>query len=137
MTRLPHEILAGARVVAVVGMSTSPAKEAHTAPLTLVREGWTVIPVHPSATEIAGCQAYRRLADIPQPVDLVDVFRPAAECADVARQAVAIGAKAIWLQLGITSAEARRVAEDAGVEYVEDRCVAIEARTINGPDNPS
>lgn len=122
MSRSAAEILADAPVVAVVGMSADPAKAAHTAPLALVRGGWTVIPVHPCAAEIAGRNAYR-LADIDQ----------AAECADVARQAVAVGANAIWLQMGITSAEARRVAEAAGVEYVEDRCVAIEARKVTGP----
>ena len=73
-----------------------------------------------------GEQVYRRLADVPEQVDFVNVFRPSADAGDIARQAVAVGARALWLQLGIVSAEAREIAESNGLLYVEDRCIAVE-----------
>ncbi|HEY3708593.1 MAG TPA: CoA-binding protein [Amycolatopsis sp.] len=121
----PEEILASANTIAVVGLSRDPAKAAHGVPATLQAHGFRIIPVHPSATELLGEKVYRSLKDIPEPVDLVDVFRPSPEAAGIAADAVAIGAKALWLQQGIVSAEARRIAEDAGLEYVEDRCTAV------------
>jgi uncharacterized protein len=121
----PEEILASANTIAVVGLSRDPAKAAHGVPATLQAHGFRIIPVHPSATELLGEKVYRSLKDIPEPVDLVDVFRPSPEAAGIAADAVAIGAKALWLQQGIVSAEARRIAEEAGLEYVEDRCTAV------------
>jgi predicted CoA-binding protein len=121
----PEEILASANTIAVVGLSRDPAKAAHGVPATLQAHGFRIIPVHPSATELLGEKVYRSLKDIPEPVDLVDVFRPSPEAAGIAADAAAIGAKALWLQQGIVSAEARRIAEDAGLEYVEDRCTAV------------
>jgi predicted CoA-binding protein len=85
-----------------------------------------VIPVNPHADRLLGRPVFRRLADITEPVDFVNVFRPSAEAADVTRQAIEIGAKGIWLQLGILSAEARAIATDAGLLFVEDRCIAVE-----------
>jgi predicted CoA-binding protein len=82
-----------------------------------------VIPVHPRAAEILGRKAYASLADIPVPVDIVDVFRPADETPEVARGAVAIGAKTLWLQLGIASDEARAIADEGGLTYLEDICI--------------
>ena len=81
--------------------------------------------------QILGEQVYRTLADIPEQVGLVDVFRPSEQTSDIARQAVAAGATALWLQLGIVSAEARAIAEDAGLLYVEDRCLIIEQRRLH------
>src|SRR5437870_3563312 len=80
--------------------------------------GWRVIPVNPNADEIAGEKAYASLADVPEPIDVVEVFRPAAEAPRVTREAIAAGAKAVWLQLGIESSEARAIARDAGIDYV-------------------
>jgi predicted CoA-binding protein len=97
--------------------------------------GWRIIPVNPHAEEILGEPVYRTLADVPEQIGLVDVFRPSAATADVARQAVAAGAEALWLQLGIRSDEARSIAESAGVLYVEDRCLIIEQRRL-GLDAP-
>jgi uncharacterized protein len=124
--RTAAEILAGSRTIAVVGASRDPGKVAHTVPRQMLRHGWHVIPVNPYATEIWGQPCYRTLADIPEPVDLVNVFRPSADTPEVARQAVAIGAKALWLQQGIASAQARAIAEAAGLDYVEDYCIAVE-----------
>jgi uncharacterized protein len=121
-----REILQHSAVIAVVGLSRDPNKDAHHVPARMQRAGWRVIPVNPHAAEILGERSYGRLEQIPEPVDLVNVFRPSEEAADVARQAAAIGAKALWLQLGIASPEARRIAEAAGMHYVEDRCIAVE-----------
>jgi uncharacterized protein len=121
-------LLERVRVVAVVGCSTNPRKAAHRIPAQLQEAGFRIIPVHPSADEILGEKVYRTLADIPEPVDLVDVFRPAPETPQIARDAVAIGAPALWLQLGIVSSEAREIAREAGIDYVEDRCTGADAR---------
>lgn len=117
-------------VVAVVGISTDPAKAAHEIPKQLQERGFRIVPVNPSADEILGQPAYASLADIDEPVDIVDVFRPAEEAADIAREAVAVGAKVLWLQLGITSDEARSIAEEAGLDYIEDRCMGHETRKL-------
>ena len=112
--------------ITVVGCSADPLKSAHSVPAAMKAYGWHVIPVNPRGGELLGGPAYPTLADVPEPVGLVNVFRPSAQAADVARQAVAVGAKALWLQLGIVSAEARAIAEAAGMLYVEDRCIAVE-----------
>ena len=125
---MTRAILEQAHTIAVVGLSTSPFKDAQRIPAAMQALGYRVIGVHPSAGELLGEPAYRSLADIPIPVDLVNVFRPADEAADIALQAVEIGAGALWLQLGIRSADARRIAEGAGLDYVEDRCIAVDAR---------
>ncbi|MFG1803395.1 CoA-binding protein [Micromonospora carbonacea] len=124
--RSAQQILADSAVIAVVGASRDPGKAAHRVPAQMQRYGWRIIPVNPTVDELFGERAYASLADIPHPVDLVDVFRPAWDAVGVVREAVAIGAPAVWLQLGIVSPEARRIAEEAGVDYVEDRCLIIE-----------
>ena len=123
---LTRRILEEMSTFAVVGLSSDPTKAAHSVPAAMQAYGWRMIPVNPHADQLLGEQVYRRLADIPEPVEVVNVFRPSAEAADVTRQAIEIGAKAVWLQLGITSAEARRLASEAGLLYVEDRCLAVE-----------
>jgi predicted CoA-binding protein len=124
--RTAAQILADSRTIAVVGASRDPGKEAHAVPRQMLRHGWRVIPVNPYADEIWGQKCYPTLADIPEPVDLVNVFRPPADTPEVARQAVAIGARALWLQQGIASAESRAIAEAGGLDYVEDHCIAVE-----------
>jgi len=116
-------LLDAARTVAVVGLSTQADKPSVAVANVLVDAGYDVIPVHPTATEILGRQAYATLAEIPVPVDVVDVFRPSGEAPGIARQAAEIGAGALWLQLGITSDEARATAEGAGLRFVEDTCI--------------
>lgn len=122
------KILKGSTTIAVVGASSNEKKAANRIPRWLLNAGFTVIPVNPSAEEILGQKVYKSLADIPVPVDIVDVFRPAEEAEGVAEQAAAIGAKTLWLQLGITSQEARAVAEKAGMNFVEDNCLGV---TVN------
>ncbi|WP_432956576.1 CoA-binding protein [Micromonospora haikouensis] len=129
--RSAQQILADSAVIAVVGASRDPGKAAHRVPAQMQRYGWRIIPVNPTVDELFGERAYASLAAIPHPVDLVDVFRPARDAVGVVREAVAIGAPAVWLQLGIVSPEARRIAEEAGVDYVEDRCLIIERAAAN------
>ena len=108
----------------------SPDKPAHYVPAHMQDHGWRIIPINPHEDEILGERVYRSLADVPERVGLVDVFRPSEHTPEIARQAVAAGASALWLQLGIASNEARRIAEDAGLLYVEDRCLIIEQRRL-------
>jgi uncharacterized protein len=123
--RTPEQILATASTLAVVGASRDPAKEAHAVPRQLQRHGWRVIPVNPHATEIWGERCYPVLAEVPEPIDLVVVFRPSAQAAAVVHQAIAVGAKGVWLQEGIVSPEGRGAAQAAGLDYVEDLCTAV------------
>lgn len=122
----PKQILQRYSVIAVVGISRYAHKEAGRAPAQMQAAGFRIIPVNPHADVLLGERVYRKLEDIPEPVEIVDVFRPSGDAPDVARSAAAIGAKVLWLQLGITSEEARSIAEEAGLDYVEDRCIAVE-----------
>ena len=97
----------------------------------LVAAGYRVIPVRPrDCDEVLGIPCVASLAEIERPIDLVDVFRRSEYAPDVAREAVAVGAKALWLQLGVVSDEARRIAEEGGLDYVENACTAIVHRHI-------
>jgi predicted CoA-binding protein len=126
MSRTPIEILRDARTIAVVGASPKPWRPSHDVMRYLLAQGYRVIPVRPAdCDEVLGVPCVRSLAEIGEPVDLVDVFRRPEFCADVAREAVAAGARALWLQVGIVSAEARRLAEDAGLDYVENACTKV------------
>jgi predicted CoA-binding protein len=127
VTRTSHEILQDATTIAVVGASRDPSKAGGSVPEGLQRRGYRIIPINPYASELFGERVYRTLLEVPDKIDLVDVFRPAADAPAIARQAAAIGAKALWLQEDIRSDEARRIAEEAGMEYVEDECTAVVA----------
>ena len=125
-----ERILTTYDTITVVGASGAPEKAAHYVPVHMQRHGWRIIPVNPREHELLGERAWPALADIPEPVGLVDVFRPSPATPDIARQAVAAGATALWLQLGIASAEARAIAQEAGLLYVENRCLIIEQRRL-------
>jgi predicted CoA-binding protein len=120
-----ESILRAFSTIAVVGASRDPHKAAHEVPAELQAAGFRIVPVNPHASELLGERVYRTLAEIPFPIELVLVFRPSADTPEIARQAVAIGAKALWLQLGIHSDESARIASDAGLLYVEDTCSAV------------
>jgi hypothetical protein len=96
----------------------------------LLENGYRVIPVRPHVPEVLGVPCVASLADIEEPIDIVDVFRRSEACSAVAQEAVGVGAKALWLQLGIVSPEARAIAESAGLDYVEDECTAIVHRAL-------
>ena len=124
--RTPAEILRDVRTIAVVGASPRPDRPSHGVMRYLLEHGYRVIPVRPrDCDEVLGVPCVASLAELGEPVDLVDVFRRSEFCADVAREAVAAGAGALWLQLGIVSPEARRIAAEAGLDYVENLCTAV------------
>jgi uncharacterized protein len=123
--RSPEQILREAKTIAVVGASPRPERPSHGVARYLERAGYRVLRVNPF------CEDYwPSLASLEESVDLVDVFRRAEFCADVAREAAAIGAPALWLQLGVRSAEARQVALASGIDYVEDACTAVVHRNL-------
>jgi predicted CoA-binding protein len=116
-------IYAEAKTIAVVGASGDPAKPAHRIPRYLQGQGYRIRPVNPRGGELLGEAVARSLAVLDGPVDVVEVFRPAEEAPQLAREAVEAGAKVLWLQVGIESEEARQVAEAAGLTVVMNRCM--------------
>lgn len=132
-----EKILRTYDTITVVGASDAQDKPAHYVPDHMRGHGWRIVPVNPRGGTILGETAYESLADVPEPVGVVNVFRPSMHTPEVARQAVAAGATALWLQLHIASDESRRIAEDAGLVYVENRCMIIEQRRLrlNAPSS--
>ena len=127
--RSPEQILAEARTIAVVGASPKPWRPSNQVMRYLLEAGYRVIPVRPrDCDEVLGVPCVASLAEISEPIDLVDVFRRPEFTPQVAREAVAAGAGALWLQSGIVSAEARAIAEEAGLDYVENACTKVVHR---------
>jgi uncharacterized protein len=118
--------LRGARVVAIVGLSPDPLRPSNFIGFYLQRHGYQIVPVNPREPQILGEKSYPSLRDVPFPVDVVDVFRRPEAVPDIARDAAAIGAKALWLQFGVISPEGARIAEEAGLNVVMDRCMKVE-----------
>jgi uncharacterized protein len=118
--------LLAARRIAVVGLSDDPGRPSHDVARYLQSVGKEIIPVNPNHAWVLGVKCYSSLAAIPGPVDVVDVFRRPEFCAQVVREAVAAGAKGVWLQTGIVSDEAERVAAEAGIDFVQDLCMKVE-----------
>ena len=127
-----RRILRDNRTIAVVGLSANWYRPSYFAAKYLQEHGYRVIPVNPLYDSVLGEKCYKSLADIPEKVDVVDCFRRSEEIPALAGEAIAIGAKVLWMQLGVTSAEARRKAEAAGLEVVEDRCMKIEHGRLFG-----
>ena len=129
--RTPEEILRETRTIALLGASPNPDRPAHGVMRYLLAQGYRVIPVRPlDCDDVLGIPCVGSLAEIEEPIDLVDVFRRAEAAPDHAREAVAVGAKSFWLQLGLRSDEARTICEGAGIDYVENLCTAIEHRRL-------
>jgi uncharacterized protein len=123
------------RTIAMVGLSADPMRPSHFAAIYMQSEGYDIIPVNPkyAGETILGETVYASLAEVPREVGIVDVFRRPNEAPELARQAVEVGAKVFWLQLGIRNDEALRIARDGGLDVVQDRCVKIEhARFFGG-----
>ncbi len=118
------------KTIAVVGASDDPSKAAHRIPRYLKEQGYRIIPVNPKGGEILGERAYASLAEINESIDVVDVFRPSREAAGIAREATEAGAKVLWLQLGISSEEARELGEEAGMTVVMDMCMGATHRKL-------
>jgi predicted CoA-binding protein len=127
------ELLAGARRIAMVGASPNPVRPSHGVMEYLMSQGYEVVPINPNAKEVLGARAYPTLEEAVSATgsfDIVDVFRRPEHAPDIARSAVATGAGALWMQLGVVNWEAARIASDAGLAVVMDRCTAIEHRRV-------
>ena len=122
------EILSKYKSIAMIGVSNDPTKASTIVMKYMQKYGFKVYPVNPSAKgqKILGEEVFAKLTEIKKPVDIVDVFRPSKEALDIAKDTVSIGAKVLWLQLGIKSEEARKIVEKDNIEYVEDRCTKME-----------
>ncbi|NDJ53891.1 MAG: CoA-binding protein [Chloroflexi bacterium] len=121
-----RQILRSARVIAVVGHSDKPHRTSYQIGRALKSQGYTVYPVNPTVEEIDGDRSYSRLADVPEPIDIVDVFRRSEHLQTVVDEAIAVGAKVVWAQLGVIDHQAAETAEAAGLQMVMDRCIEIE-----------
>ena len=120
------DILENSRTIAVVGASSNPKRDSNRIFKYLLGAGYTVIPVNPGETEVLGRKAYPDLKSVPVKVDTVDIFRKPEAVPDIVEQAIAIGARAVWMQLGIRHAAAARKAREAGLAVVQDRCIYVE-----------
>jgi predicted CoA-binding protein len=125
-------ILQTARTVASVGVSSNPAKPSYGVVAYLKSQGYHMIPVNPGGGEILGEKAYVDLVSIPEPVDVVQLFRPSEEVMPFVQQAIQIGAKVIWMQEGISNEEAAQAARAAGLEVVMDQCMRVSHRLLIG-----
>jgi len=123
-----RKILTEARTIAVVGFSSNPAKAGYYVPAYLQQHGYRVIPVNPNLSEGLGETAYPALADVPEPIELVLIFQRSENVPPFVDQAIAVGAKAVWLQLGIAHDAAAAKARAAGLDVVQDACMLVEHR---------
>lgn len=126
-------LLVGARTIAVVGASSDPGRPSHGIVRRLLTVGYHVIPVNPRETEVLGQKAYAALAEVPERIDIVDVFRRPEHTPAIADEAVAVGAKALWLQSGIANDEAARRAAAGGLVVVMDACIAVAHSLLGVP----
>lgn len=131
-TKLIRQILGSAKTIAIVGLSTEKTKASNMVAAYLQDEGYRVVPVHPKADEILGEKAYPDLKSIPFPVDVVDIFRPTNEVAGIVDDAIAIGAKSVWMQLRIVDTESADRAIAAGLHAIVDKCIKMEHGRFGG-----
>ncbi|SFD61245.1 Predicted CoA-binding protein [Paenibacillus catalpae] len=120
------EILKASNTIAVVGLSDKPDRVSYMVSEAMQKKGYRIIPVNPGAETILGERSYATLKDIPEPVDVVNVFRRPEHTPPIAEEAVAIGAKTLWLQLGIANDEAAQIASEGGLQVIMDRCIKVE-----------
>lgn len=120
-----RRMLSGRRI-AVVGLSDDPYRASHGVAAYLRSAGYDIIPVNPTHRTVMGLASYPSLAEVPGDIDVVNVFRRPEYCADIVRDAIAIGATGVWLQQGIESEEAEELAREAGIDFVQDRCIKVE-----------
>lgn len=123
-------LLTNSKTIAVVGASPKPWRDSGAIAEFLSKKGYTVFPVNPNYDEILGVKSYPDLKSIPVPIDIVDIFRNPDEVEPVIDEAIAVGAKAVWMQLGVVNKVAARKAEQAGLAVVMDRCIAVEHRAL-------
>ncbi|RKP55334.1 CoA-binding protein [Cohnella endophytica] len=120
------QILIGADTIAVVGLSDDPSKTSYMVSEAMQAKGYRIIPVNPNATSILGEKSYPSLKDVPEPIDIVNVFRRPEHTPPIAKEAVEVGAKVLWLQLGISNEEAASIATEGGLRIIMDRCIKVE-----------
>lgn len=128
--RTIKEILDQSRAIAVVGCSPKPDRDSHRVASYLQEQGYRIVPVNPSVREVLGQRCYASLLDVPEPVDLVDIFRRSKDVPPVVDEAIAKGARAVWMQLGITHEEAAEKARRSGLDVVMDRCTLVEHKRL-------
>jgi uncharacterized protein len=121
-------IFTNCKTIAVVGLSDNPARPSYDVALYLQQQGFRIIPVNPKLTEVLGEKCYANLREVPDKIDIVDCFRRSEEMLAIAHDAVAVGAKCLWMQIGVINDEAAKVAETAGLKVVLDKCTKIEYR---------
>ena len=127
-----QRVLHSARTIAVVGLSSTRLRASHFVGFYLQRHGYRVIPVNPRETEVLGEKSFASLADVPVPVDVVNVFRAPDALPGIAKEAVAIGAKTLWCQFTVINEEGARIAEAGGLSVVMDRCIKVEHARYDG-----
>lgn len=128
-----RKLLTDARTIAIVGASSNPARPSHGIMKKLLSAGYRIFPVNPNETEVLGQKAYPSLRDVPEKIDIVDVFRRAEDTPPIADDAVAIGAKTLWLQSGIVNDEAARRAKAGGLATIMDLCIGVEHSLLQIP----
>lgn len=119
--------------IAVVGLSDKMDRTSYMVSAAMQNRGYRIIPVNPQAAgqKILGETCYASLQDVPEPIDMVNVFRRSEYCADIAKEAVDVGAKTIWLQLGVVNQEAAQIAEEHGIDMIMDRCIKVEEAIVH------
>lgn len=122
----PIDRMLSARRIAIVGLSDDPSRPSHGIAQYLISAGKEVVPVNPTHTRVLGMKSYPSLESVPGRIDLVNVFRRAEHCVEVVQSSIAVGAGGVWLQSGIVNEEARRWAERAGIDFVQNRCIMVE-----------
>jgi predicted CoA-binding protein len=121
-----ERILRTARTIATVGLSNDPEKPSHKIPAYLQSQGYRIIPVNPHVESALGERAFASLSEVPEAIDVVQIFRPSAEVGPVVDEAIAVGAKAVWMQLGIANEEAAAKARAAGLDVVMNQCMKVQ-----------
>jgi len=129
---LKKQVLEGSKVIAVVGLSPDTGKASNVVANYLIAHGYRVIPVNPNHKEIMGQRSYPSLLDVPEKIDIVDIFMRAENLLPVFREAVTLAPKAIWLQLGIVNNEARELAESRSIPFFMDQCIKVEHAKLFG-----
>ena len=125
-----QRLLKQTKTIAVVGLSDKPDRDSYQIAAYLQQQGYRIIPVNPRATEVLGEKAYPSLRDVPEPVDVVDIFRRSEDVPPIVADAIAIGAKAVWMQAGIVNEEAAASAKAAGLTVIMDACMRSAHRTL-------
>lgn len=125
-----ENILRKAKTIAVIGASPKPWRDSGSIAQFLVGKGYKVIPVNPKCQEVLGLKCYPDLRSIGSPIDIVDIFRKPEEVLPVIEDAIAVGASTVWMQLGVVNVQAARRAEEAGLQVIMDRCIAIDHRAL-------